>query len=94
MKGDNAMNKIYYALVTRNGWNELHVSSVKKEVVSLQALSRKVPVNSKFIAPFMAEVAIEMTHYKAIDVTSEVKKDKSIFSERYVGPGEWKITST
>ncbi len=71
-------NKLYYAIVTRNGWCELHVSAMKGEVKKLQALSRKIPVHSNLLGEFMLEAKREMEQYKAVDVTGEVPVSKDV----------------
>ena len=63
-------NQLYYALVTRNGWLEFHVSIVKDEVIQLNALSRKIPVKHNTvtrIAKFETEALAEMKAYGAIE---------------------------
>lgn len=79
-------NKLYYAIITRNGWCKLHVSRDKKEVLELQALSRKIPIHSNLLGEFMLEAKREMEQYKAVDVTGEVpvSKDAKVIKQSLV----------
>ncbi len=64
--------ELFYALVTRKGWHEFHFSRIKEEATSLQGLSRKIPIASKFAAAFITEAKSEAKHYGAIDVSDKV----------------------
>ena len=66
-------SKLYFAVVDRNGWKEFHVSRDKADVLSLTAMSRKIPLHSNLLEKFKEEVAYEMKQYGSIDVTAEVR---------------------
>lgn len=58
-------NIVYYALITRNGWIEFHVSRDRTDVTLLIALSRRIAAVSPHANDFVAEVAAEV---KALDL--------------------------
>lgn len=57
-------NIVYYALVTRNGWIEFHVSRDKANVEKLEALSRRIPAVSSFAPKFVKEVQDEVKAFE------------------------------
>ena len=59
---------LYYSIIERYGWIELHVSLNKDEVLTLKALSRKIPSISSRKKEFIEECHLEMENYKAKEI--------------------------